>query len=54
MFGVDSVQAVEVCLVAVLVPPAASVRHGTAGDGLSQVPVSGGEDSAVVITEGVA
>lgn len=49
----DAVEAVEVRLVAVLVPPAASVRHGTAGDEWGRVPVFGGEDPVVVITEGV-
>lgn len=51
MFDVDAVEAVEVCLVAVLVPPASSVRHGTAGDERRRVAVFGGEDAVVVITE---
>lgn len=54
VFDVDAVQAVEVRLVAVLVPPASSVRHGAAGDEGRRVAVSGGEDYVVVITEGVA
>lgn len=54
MFDVDAVEAVEVRLVAVLVPPASSVRHGAAGDEWRRVAVSGGEHSVVVITEGVA
>lgn len=53
MFGVDAVEAVEVCLVAVLVPPASSIRHGAAGDEGRQVPVFGGKDPVVVVTERV-
>lgn len=54
MFDVDAIKAVEVCFMAVLVPPASSVRHGAAGDEERQVAVFGGEDPVVVITERVA
>lgn len=54
MFDVDAVQAVQIGLVTVLVPPAASVRHGAAHDGLRQVAVFGGEQALVVVTQRVA
>lgn len=54
MIDVDAVQAVEVRLVAVLVPPAASVRHGTAGDEGRRVAVLGGEEAATVVSERIA
>jgi len=53
VIGVLAVDPVEVGLVAVLVPPASSVGHGTAGDEGRQVPVFGGEDPLAVITERV-
>lgn len=54
MIDVDAVKAVEVCLMAVLVPPASSVRHSTAGDERRWVAVFGGEQAVVVVTEGIA
>lgn len=54
MIDVDAVKAVEVCLVAVLVPPASSVRHSTAGDERRWVAVFGGEEAVAVVTEGIA
>lgn len=53
MFDVDAIEAVEVCLMAVFVPPSSSVRHGTAGDERCQVPIFGGEDPVVMVGEGV-
>lgn len=54
MIDVDAVKAVEVCLMAVLIPPASSVRHSTAGDERRWVAVFGGEEAVVVVTEGIA
>lgn len=51
VLDVDAVDAVEVCLVAVLVPPASSVRHGAARDERRRVAVFGGEEPVVVVTE---
>ena len=53
VFDVDAVESVQIRLVAVLVPPPSSVRHGTAGDERRQVSVFGGEDAVVVVTERV-
>lgn len=53
MIDVDAVQAVEVCLVAVLIPPAPSIRHGAAGDEGRRVAVLGGEEAAAVVSEGI-
>ena len=50
MFDVDAVEAVQVCFMAVLVPPSSSIRHGTAGDEGRWVSVFGGEDPVVVVT----
>lgn len=54
MVFVGVVQAVEVCLVAVLVPPATSVRHGTARDERLRVSVPRGERPAVMVRHRVA
>lgn len=54
VIDVNAVQAVEVGLVAVLVPPAPSVRHGAAGDEGRGVTVFGREEATAVVAEGVA
>lgn len=54
VIDVDAILAVEVRLVAVLVPPAPSIRHGTAGDKGRRVAVLGGEEAATVVSEGIA
>lgn len=54
MIDVNAILAVEVRLVAVLVPPAPSIRHGTAGDKGRRVAVLGGEEAATVVSEGIA
>lgn len=53
MIDVNAVQAVEVCHVAVLIPPAPSIRHGAAGDKGCRVAVLGREKSAAVVGEGI-
>lgn len=53
MFEVDSVEAVQVRFVAVVVPPASLVRNGAADDPRCRVSVFGGEDAVVVETERV-
>lgn len=54
VLDVDAVEAVQVGFVAVHVPPASSIGHGTAGDGGCRVAVFGGEDLIVVVTQRVS
>lgn len=53
VIDVDAIQAVEVCLVAVFIPPAPSIRHGAAGDKGRRVAILGGEKAAVMVSEGI-
>lgn len=54
LIGFGVVQAVEVCLVTVLVPPASFVGHGTAGDEGRWVPVTRRERALIVVLHRVA
>lgn len=53
VFEVDAVQPVQVGLVAVLVPPTTSIRHGTARDERRRVSVFGREDTVVMVSHGI-